>query len=143
MVPPWPTWFARDHGYPYKAKLSPDFILGRCNTVDRAFTFSNVSYNVPKRKMSSQSLPPPRRILTTHSADGASTVLRDGPVPLVRDEGFNANVAGLWEMDRFPAVNKGNNDPMDRKDWGLVPEKGVTLRVVDFPGKSTTVCELE
>lgn len=68
----------------------------------------------------------PRRVVTGLDADQRSTIIIDGPAPLV-----------IWETDHIPADNSGN---MDRgSDSFSFPEAGSRFMFFDFPPRTSEV----
>ena len=84
-------------------------------------------------------LPDPRRIVTGHDENGRSIVVEDSIVPC-EPTPIDCNFAVLFETHQFPASNNEWIDPIKNRTKSLANEKGVVLRVVDFPPKTETVC---
>ncbi|KAH8697043.1 hypothetical protein BGW36DRAFT_358858 [Talaromyces proteolyticus] len=82
--------------------------------------------------------PDPRRIVTGHDANGNAIVLKDSNIPCVPTP-LKANFAVLWETHQFPANNEGDEDPVERETSSLANDKGLVLRVVDFPPHTDTL----
>ena len=82
--------------------------------------------------------PHPRRIVTGHDSKGRAIVLKDSQIPCVPTP-IGANFAVLWETHEFPANNNGFVDPAENKTSSLANDKGLVLRVVDFPARTDTV----
>jgi hypothetical protein len=83
-------------------------------------------------------LPDPRRIVTGHNESGRSIVVADNIVPC-EPTPINCNFAVLYETHQFPASNDEWVDPIQDKTKSLANDKGVVLRVVDFPPHTETV----
>lgn len=87
---------------------------------------------------STQLFPHPRRIVTGHRPDGTATVLSDNSIPCERKQ-TGSNYAVLWEASAVPTNCSGDGpngeffDPIIRGTKSLANDKGVILRVVDFP----------
>lgn len=82
--------------------------------------------------------PDPRRIVTGHNESGKSIVVADStitcePTPL------KCNFAVLYETHEFPASLDTWEDPILARTQSLANDKGVVLRVVDFPANTETV----
>jgi len=82
-------------------------------------------------------LPEPRRIVTGHNDQGQAIVIKDSRIPC-EPTGFNADFAVLWETDKFPTSNDGDEDPVAKKTLNLANKDGIVLRVVDFPPNAPT-----
>ena len=83
-------------------------------------------------------LPDPRRIVTGHNEAGKAIVVADGTVPC-EPTAVKCNFAVLYETHQFPASLGEWNDPITDRTKNLSNDKGVVLRVVDFPPKTETV----
>jgi hypothetical protein len=83
-------------------------------------------------------LPDPRRIVTGHDESGRSIVVADSIVPCI-PTAIKCNFAVLYETHQFPASNDEWVDPIQDKTKSLANDKGVVLRVVDFPPHTETV----
>ena len=88
--------------------------------------------------MSEQLFPHPRRIVTGHDSSGNSIVVKDSEIEC-KPTPVKCNFAVLWETNTFPSNNNDDADPAEAKTESLVNDKGVILRVVDFPPKTETV----
>ncbi|KAF2789504.1 hypothetical protein K505DRAFT_328187 [Melanomma pulvis-pyrius CBS 109.77] len=82
--------------------------------------------------------PDPRRIVTGHNDSGRSIVVADGTIPC-EPTPLNCNFAVLYETQAFPASNDGWDDPVQARTKSLANDKGVVLRVVDFPANTKTL----
>ena len=65
-------------------------------------------------------------------------VVADGTVPC-EPTPVKCNFAVLYETHEFPASNDNWADPIEARTKSLANDKGVVLRVVDFPPKTETV----
>jgi hypothetical protein len=83
-------------------------------------------------------LPDPRRIVTGHNESGRSIIVADGIIPC-KPTAIKCNFAVLYETHQFPASNDDFVDPIQDKTQSLANDKGVVLRVVDFPPHTETV----
>jgi hypothetical protein len=87
-------------------------------------------------------LPPIRRVVTGHDADGRSCIVSDGPSPSVRTvaERPGYRVTNLWCTSKSPP-------PVDEPDaiashQGLPPPAcGTLIRVVDYPPEASEAAE--
>ena len=82
--------------------------------------------------------PHPRRIVTGHDNDGKAIVVADSLIPCEPTR-INCNFAVLYETHQFPEVNDQWIDPTRTRTPDLANQKGVVLRVVDFPPRTKTV----
>lgn len=81
-------------------------------------------------------LPPVRRVVTGHNADGKAVVIADGQLDSRPNPSGDARFTLVWTTATAPV---DNNDEMDGRDRevGLSLAGGSVLRVVDMlPGKS-------
>jgi mannose-6-phosphate isomerase-like protein (cupin superfamily) len=78
-----------------------------------------------------------RRVVTGHDAAGKSIFIIDGPTPHVfsRTKG-SAIVHELWETQRTPAGNRGNDDAITRGHRLAPPKQGSVFRVIEYPPDS-------
>lgn len=77
-----------------------------------------------------------RRIITGHSPAGRSIIVSDSPAPDVIVNPNGATSILIWETDRSPASNRGNEDAAPAGLRVPVPPRhrgGSVFRVVDFP----------
>lgn len=85
-------------------------------------------------------LPPVRRVVTGHDADGRSIIVSDGPAPNVNAPGVMPELVArvLWTTDTIPVSNAGNEDaaPADLIPPVAPPARGTILRIADFPPDS-------
>ncbi|OQV04671.1 hypothetical protein CLAIMM_09522 [Cladophialophora immunda] len=84
------------------------------------------------------SLPHPRRIVTSHDAEGEAIFLADSHIPLEATK-LGASLGVLWETKQFPADNSGAEDPATTRTTDLANKSGVVLRVVDIEPGTTEV----
>lgn len=82
--------------------------------------------------------PDPRRIVTGHNDSGKSIVVADGTIPC-EPTPVKCNFAVLYETHQFPASLDTWEDPILARTKSLANDKGVILRVVDFPANTETV----
>ncbi|KAK6824480.1 hypothetical protein RU639_004904 [Aspergillus parasiticus] len=82
--------------------------------------------------------PHPRRIVTGHDNDGKAIVVADSLIPCEPTK-INCNFAVLYETHQFPEVNDQWIDPTRTRTPDLANQKGVVLRVVDFPPRTKTM----
>lgn len=82
--------------------------------------------------------PSPRRIVTGHDDNGNAIVLADNLIPCEPTK-IKCNFAVLYETHQFPESNDKWIDPTKSRTTDLANEKGVVLRVVDFPPRTKTV----
>jgi hypothetical protein len=82
--------------------------------------------------------PDPRRIVTGHNESGRSIVIADSTVPC-EPTPVKCNFAVLYETHQFPESNDNWVDPIEARTKSLANDKGVVLRVVDFPPNTETV----
>ena len=87
-----------------------------------------------------QTLPPVRRIVTGHRADGRSVILSDGPAPCRSAPPAMPQLVAtvLWTTNGTPAPLNGEEDtaPAGRVPPMAPPANGTILRVADFPPDS-------
>ncbi|KAF2500454.1 hypothetical protein BU16DRAFT_578406 [Lophium mytilinum] len=83
-------------------------------------------------------LPDPRRIVTGHNAAGRAIVVADSTVPC-EPTTIDCNFAVLYETHEFPASLDTWEDPITARTKSLANDKGVVLRVVDFPANTKTI----
>jgi hypothetical protein len=87
-----------------------------------------------------QTLPPVRRIVTGHRADGRSVIVSDGPAPCRSAPPAMPQLVAtvLWTTDGTPAPLDGEDDtaPAGRIPPMAPPANGTILRVADFPPDS-------
>jgi hypothetical protein len=87
-----------------------------------------------------QTLPPVRRIVTGHRADGRSVIVSDGPAPCRSAPPAMPQLVAtvLWTTDGIPAPLDGEDDtaPAGRIPPMAPPANGTILRVADFPPDS-------
>ncbi|HWW19187.1 MAG TPA: cupin domain-containing protein [Steroidobacteraceae bacterium] len=81
-----------------------------------------------------QPLPPPRRIVTGHNADGRSCIIADGPSPAIltmpQRPGYrNANI---WRTSASPAPVNAPDGIVEHRGV-LPPRTGTVIRVIDIP----------
>ena len=83
--------------------------------------------------MANGTLPPVRRIVTGHDADGRSIVTLDGPAPnrQVRPHGTVSTL--IWGTDETPAEVWSAEDYGMRENVVQPPPLGSWFRIVDFP----------
>jgi hypothetical protein len=82
------------------------------------------------------SLPPIRRIVTGHDADGRAVITQDGPPPQVlRDFGGQSGLAftEIWSTEAAPAPVGDGADPTLRPLQLAPPASGTLVRFVDIP----------
>jgi hypothetical protein len=88
----------------------------------------------------SLTLPPVRRVVTGHDAQGRSIIVADGPAPHSNSPATVPELVArvLWTTDRMPASNDGNADAVPAEAIPPVSpsESGTILRVADFPPDS-------
>lgn len=82
--------------------------------------------------------PHPRRIVTGHDNYGKAIVLADSVIPCEPTK-IKCNFAVLYETHQFPESNDKWMDPVEARTTDLANQKGVVLRVVDFPPRTKTV----
>jgi hypothetical protein len=82
--------------------------------------------------------PDPRRIVTGHNESGKSIVVADSTIPC-EPTPIKCNFAVLYETHEFPASLDTWEDPILTRTQSLANDKGVVLRVVDFPANTETV----
>ncbi|KAF2712238.1 hypothetical protein K504DRAFT_499343 [Pleomassaria siparia CBS 279.74] len=83
--------------------------------------------------------PDPRRIVTGHNDSGRSIVVADSTIRCEQTP-LKCNFAVLYETHKFPESNDANwEDPIQTRTQSLANDKGVVLRVVDFPAKTETI----
>jgi hypothetical protein len=82
--------------------------------------------------------PDPRRIVTGHNESGKSIVVDDSTIPC-EPTPVKCNFAVLYETHQFPASLDAWEDPVLARTKSLANDKGVVLRVVDFPANTETV----
>ena len=81
-----------------------------------------------------QTLPPPRRVVTGHDAEGRSIFVEDGPPPalLTVPERAGYLMANVWRTGAAPSGVDAPDDIIDHS--GVMPPQGGTvLRIIDFP----------
>ena len=82
----------------------------------------------------SESLPPIRRIVTGHDAEGRACIVEDAPAAAVRTvpdrPGYRA--VNVWRTNRTPALID-EEDSIDAHQGILPPDSGTILRIIDFP----------
>ena len=82
----------------------------------------------------SESLPPIRRIVTGHDAEGRACIVEDAPAAAVRTvpdrPGYRA--VNVWRTNRTPAPID-EEDSIDAHQGILPPDSGTILRIIDFP----------
>ena len=82
----------------------------------------------------SESLPPIRRIVTGHDAEGRACIVEDAPAAAVRTvpdrPGYRA--VNVWRTNRTPAL-MDEEDSIDAHQGILPPDSGTILRIIDFP----------
>lgn len=78
----------------------------------------------------------PRRVVTTHKADGEAVILFDGPAPKKTERQEIGVVSRLlWVTGESPAAMDGTLDKGNRDMAISPPPQGSVLRIVDFlPG---------
>ena len=83
--------------------------------------------------MANGTLPPVRRIVTGHDADGRAVVTLDGPAPnrQVRPHGTVSTL--IWGTDQTPAEVWSAEDYGQRENVVQPPPLGSWFRIVDFP----------
>jgi mannose-6-phosphate isomerase-like protein (cupin superfamily) len=75
-----------------------------------------------------------RRVVTGHDAAGRSIFVMDGPSPHVFSRGTGSVVVtDLWETQRTPADNRGNDDSINRPFRLPPPKNGSVLRIIEYP----------
>lgn len=81
------------------------------------------------------SLPPIRRIVTGHAADGAAVVSSDGPLPVVTElKAIPGTVFHeVWSTTGTPAPVDGGADPTTGPLTLPPPRHGTRIRFVDIP----------
>ncbi|HXQ51673.1 MAG TPA: cupin domain-containing protein [Stellaceae bacterium] len=84
---------------------------------------------------------PVRRIVTGHNAAGKSVILMDGPAPDQLQSLFSPAYysALIWETDRSPALNRGNEDTAPAGKRVPTPPRhrgGSVFRISDIPPDS-------
>jgi quercetin dioxygenase-like cupin family protein len=78
-------------------------------------------------------LPPIRRVVTSHDADGKAMVMMDGPAP-GRELRGRGNVSTLiWGTDETPADIWGSEDFGLRDNEIEPPPRGSWCRIIDYP----------
>ena len=82
-------------------------------------------------------LPPLRRIVTTHDANGKAIVMMDGPAPRRELRGRGNLSTMVWGSDEAPAEIWTDED-FGLRDNGIPPPaKGSWFRVIDYPARMT------
>ncbi|RAH84255.1 hypothetical protein BO86DRAFT_446318 [Aspergillus japonicus CBS 114.51] len=84
-------------------------------------------------EMSTQPLPPIRRIVTGHNASARATIWRDSLIPAAQAD-HGPFLTRLWSSAQLPPDVNGETD-LGRVDTGLSND-GTICRVVDFPPQS-------
>ena len=76
-----------------------------------------------------------RRLITATNADGKSYFLFDDATPHVQEmTGMTGLVLhDIWEVDRSPADNSGDDDAAERPVRLEPPRGGAVFRIVEFP----------
>ncbi|KAJ5099950.1 hypothetical protein N7532_006951 [Penicillium argentinense] len=82
--------------------------------------------------------PHPRRIVTGHDDHGNAIIVADSLIPC-QPTNIKCNFAVLYETHQFPESNDKWIDPTKSRTTDLANEKGVVLRVVDFPPRTKTI----
>ncbi|KAI1113206.1 hypothetical protein F5Y14DRAFT_227395 [Nemania sp. NC0429] len=82
--------------------------------------------------------PDPRRIVTGHDDAGKAIVVADDTISC-EPTPIKCNFAVLYETHQFPASNDEWIDPVNDRTKNLANDKGVVLRVVDFPPRTETM----
>jgi hypothetical protein len=84
--------------------------------------------------MNARVLPPPRRVVTGHGADGRSCVLQDGPSPamITLPERSGYRNANIWRTVGSPAPIEAADSVTEHRGV-LPPTGGTVLRVIDIP----------
>jgi mannose-6-phosphate isomerase-like protein (cupin superfamily) len=83
-------------------------------------------------------LPPIRRIVTGHDAQGRSCIVEDGVSPAVRlvAERPGYRVTNVWRTSGSPAKIDSADDIVDHK--GVAPpQNGTVLRIIDIPPEAS------
>jgi quercetin dioxygenase-like cupin family protein len=84
--------------------------------------------------MSGMGLPPVRRVVTGHDANGRAVFKSDDTFPTVRIPSGDADFALVWTTATVPADNNDETDGRLR-DAGLTLNQGSVIRIVDMlPG---------
>jgi len=89
------------------------------------------------------SLPPIRRVVTGHDADGKAIVVSDGPLPVIVEL---QSVPGMifhevWETRAAPAPVDNCVDPTTGPMMHGAPKEGTRIRFVDLPPDTTYLAE--
>ena len=78
-------------------------------------------------------LPPIRRIVTTHDANGRATIMMDGPAPQRALRGRGNMSTLIWGSDETPADIWSNEDFGLRDNEIEPPPRGSWFRIIDYP----------
>lgn len=76
---------------------------------------------------------PIRRVVTSHDAEGRSTILADGPAPTVITSATNSTLTDHWETTQTPASKAGGEDASLRPVRPMPPKNGAIFRIVECP----------
>ena len=83
--------------------------------------------------MTDNQLPPVRRVVTGHDADGKAIVAMDGPAPHRDERPYGSISTLIWVSDETPAEIWSGEDFGERENIIQPPPMGSGFRVVDFP----------
>ncbi|MDF1855059.1 cupin domain-containing protein [Pseudooceanicola sp.] len=91
-----------------------------------------------------QKLPPLRRVLTGHDANGQSVIVSDAPSPspLTVPTRPGYMVANVWRTGAAPSDVNAPDDILAHKGV-LPPERGTVIRVIDFPPEPEDPAEMK
>jgi quercetin dioxygenase-like cupin family protein len=84
-----------------------------------------------------QTLPPIRRIVTTHDSDGKAIVMMDGPAPGRELRGRGNLSTLIWGTDQTPADIWSDEDFGIRNSDIPPPPMGSWFRIIDYPARMT------
>jgi len=87
-------------------------------------------------------LPPIRRIVTGHDAQGRSCIIEDGPSPAVRlvPERPGYRVTNIWRTAESPAEINAR-DTIAEHQGVAPPPRGTVIRIIDVPPESADADE--
>ena len=89
-------------------------------------------------------LPPVRRIVTGYTPQGRSTIVEDGPPPVVSTVPKRPGLknANIWTTGAAPVLVTEPDDTADHKAL-YPPKNGTVIRIMDIPPEPKTRAELD
>jgi quercetin dioxygenase-like cupin family protein len=101
-----------------------------------------ITYPTAAKTITMNALPPIRRIVTGHDAEGFSCIIEDGPAPAIRyvPERPGYRVTNVWRTVGSPAAITAP-DTISEHQGVAPPHNGTVIRIIDIPPEATDVDE--